>query len=67
MKVYLTVLSPQRGFVILPNDWVFIVMDVFDNWNTLYYDEIFLYISGFVKCECKFHCSVSSQRILGFA
>jgi len=49
MKVQFTVESCHRGFVVLRNDWVFIVMGVMEIWNNLYYCEVFLYIFGFVK------------------
>jgi len=49
MKVHFTVGSRHRGYVVLRNDWVFILMGVMEIWNMLYYCEAFLYIFGFVK------------------
>jgi len=36
MKVYITVGSCHRGFVVLRKDWVFIVMGLMEIWNTKY-------------------------------
>jgi len=47
--VYFTVGGRHRGFVVLRNDWVFILMGVMEIWNTIYCCEVFLYIVGFVK------------------
>jgi len=49
MKVYFTIGIRHRGFVILRNGWVFIVMGVMEIWNSLFYCEVYLYIFGFVK------------------
>jgi len=43
MKLYSTALSRQRGFVVLRNVWLFIVMDVMEILKNLYYVELFLY------------------------
>jgi len=49
MKVRITVGFRQRRFVVLRYDLVFLLMGVLYMWNTLYYDEVYLYIFGFIK------------------
>ena len=49
VNVNFTVRFRHRGFLVLRNDWLFIVMGEMEMWNNLYFGKLYLYIFGFVK------------------